>query len=207
MNKYPYVTRTWGYARVSTEDQDLRHQLQALKEYGCDEIFEEKQSGKNMKRDQLKWLKFSLQPGDKVVVTKLDRLGRNLIELEQFVSWLEEREIELVCLHQPVDFKSANGRMMFRMMASFAQMESELASERTKAGMEAARKAGKQVGAIPKREKWERDEPAKAKQILADVKDPAQSMNSIAKKYGISLVTLRNNWTAELQKAGKMRKK
>jgi len=143
-------TRVYGYARVSTDDQELRHQMQALEEYGCTFVFEEKQSGKNMHRRQFEWLKKSLHPGDQLVVTKLDRLGRNLVELEQFLTWLEERGIELVCLHQPIDYKSANGRMMFRMMAAFAQMESELASERTKLGVAAAKAAGKIAGYVPK---------------------------------------------------------
>ncbi|MCR9061705.1 MAG: recombinase family protein [Rhodobacteraceae bacterium] len=200
-------SRTWGYARVSTEDQELRHQMQALEEYGCKEIFEEKQSGKDMHREQLKWLKLVLEPGDKVVVTKLDRLGRNLVELEELVSGFEEQGVELVCLHQHVDFKSANGRMMFRMMAAFAQMESELASERTKRGMDAARKAGKQLGAVRKRDLWERDDPKKAKAILKDCAAPGMSMNAIAKKYGITNQTLRKNWTKELQDAGKMKRR
>ena len=206
MSKYPYETRTFGYARVSTDDQDLRHQKKALEEYGCYKIFEEKQSGKNMKRRQFELLKLYLQPGDTLVVTRFDRLGRNIIELEHFVMWLEKEEIELVCLFQPIDLKSAMGRMIFRQMAVFAQMESELASERTKRGMDAARAAGKQVGAITKRERWERKEPKKAEAILADIADPAQSMRSIAKKYEITQITLRNNWTAELKAAGKMKK-
>ncbi len=207
MNEYPYETRIYGYARVSTDEQELRHQLQALKEYGCTYVFEEKQSGKNMKRRQFEWLKKSLQPGDKLVVTRFDRLGRNLVELEQFLTSLEERDIELVCLHQPIYFKSANGRMMFRMMAAFAQMESELASERTIRGVAAAKAAGKQVGAITKRELWETKEPKKAKAIIADCADPAMSMNAIAKKYGITNQTLRRNWGSELQDAGKMKRK
>lgn len=179
--------------------------MQALEEYGCKEIFEEKQSGKDMHREQLKWLKLVLEPGDKVVVTKLDRLGRNLVELEELVSGFEEQGVELVCLHQPVDFKSANGRMMFRMMAAFAQMESELASERTKRGMGAARNAGKQLGAVRKRDLWERDDPKRAKAIIKDCADPGMSMNAIAKKYGITNATLRKNWADELKDAGKMK--
>lgn len=204
--QYPYEVKTFGYARVSTDDQDLRHQIKALKEYGCSRIFEEKQSGKNMKRKQFELMRVFLHPGDTLVVTKLDRLGRNLVELEQFIGWLEKEQIELVCLHQPVDLKSAMGRMIMRQMAVFAQMESELASERTKFGLEAARAAGKQVGAITKRERWEAKEPDKAAAILKDIADPAQSIRAIAKKYEVTQITLRNNWTAELNSAGKLKK-
>ena len=182
----------------------MRHQLQALEPLGLFKVFQEKESGATMKRRQFDLLKLYLQPGDKLYVTKLDRLGRNLIELEQFVTWLEKEDIELICLHQQVDFKSANGRMMFRMQAAFAQMESELASERTKLGMEAARKAGKRMGAIPKRELWEEKDPEKASAVLVDCADPAMSMNAIAKKYGITNPTLRRNWGAELIEAGKL---
>ncbi|MES0809214.1 recombinase family protein [Roseibium sp. SCPC15] len=93
------------------------------------------------------------------------------------------------------------------MMAAFAQMESELASERTKKGLEAARAEGKQIGALPKRQVWEEKEPEKAAAILKDCADPKISMNAIAKKYGITNATLRNNWGAELQSAGKMKRK
>lgn len=92
------------------------------------------------------------------------------------------------------------------MQAVFAQMESELASERTKRGVAAAKAAGKQVGAITKRELWETKEPNKAEAIIADCADPAMSMNAIAKKYGITNQTLRRNWAAELQDAGKMKR-
>ncbi|MBO6858360.1 recombinase family protein [Roseibium sp.] len=206
MDEVPYETRVYGYARVSTDDQELRHQLQALNEYGCAYVFEEKQSGKNMKRRQFELLRKHLQLGDKLVVTRFDRLGRNLVELEFFLTWLEEQGIELVCLHQPIDYKSANGRMMFRMMAAMAQMESELASERTIRGVAAAKAAGKQVGAITKRELWETKDQKKAKAIVADCADPAMSMNAIAKKYGITNATLRRNWGKELQDAGKTKR-
>lgn len=205
--KYEWDQRRFGYARVSTEDQDLRHQKQALEPLGLTRIFEEKESGASMKRRQFDLMKLHLYPGDQLYVTKLDRLGRNLVELEQFVTWLEKNDIELICLHQPVDFKSANGRMMFRMMAAFAQMESELASERTKKGMEAAKKAGKRLGAVTKRELWQKKEPAKAAAIVADCADPDMSMNAIAKKYGITNATLRRNWADELIDAGKLPRK
>lgn len=204
MTEYPYDVRTYGYARVSTEDQDLRHQIDALSKHGCDRIFEEKQSGRDMRRPEFDRLKGYLQPGDTLVVTKFDRLGRGLVDLEQFASWLKEQDIKLVCLFQPVDLENAMGRMIMRQMAVFAQMESELASERTIRGLEAARAAGKQVGAITKRESWEKKDPAKAEAIIQDCADPAMSMNAIAKKYGITNATLRRNWNAELIAAGKM---
>ncbi len=204
MEKQQAQTRTYGYARVSTEFQNLDHQLQALREYGCYHIFEEKQSGRDMKRRQMDLMKLHLQRGDTLVVTRLDRLGRNVVELEQFVTWLEKEGITLHCIQQPLDFKSANGRMMFRMHAAFAQMESELTSERTKRGMEAAKKNGKQIGSLPKRERWEKNEPEKAEAILQDIANPRMTMKDIRKKYNISALTLRRNWSAELKDAGKI---
>ncbi|MTH94870.1 recombinase family protein [Roseibium sp. RKSG952] len=203
-SKYDRSARSFGYARASADDEDARCQLQALAPLGLFKIFEEKSSGAEMKRHQYEFLELHLQPGDTLYVTKLDRLGRNLVELEQFVTWLEKKGIELICLHQPIDLKSAMGRMILRQMAVFTEMESELATERTRKGMEAARKAGKRMGAITKRELWEEKDPKKAAKILADCADPAMSMNAIAKTYGITNSTLRRNWGAELIASGKL---
>lgn len=126
-----------GYARVSTEDQELRLQIDALKKYGVPEshIITEKKSGKSLKgRKLFEVLKF-LRKGDRMVVWRLDRLGRSLKELVQIVDMIEDAGADLVSLRDNIDTTTAGGRFYFHMMAAMAEFERNLTSERTKAGM------------------------------------------------------------------------
>lgn len=142
------TTRVWGYARVSTYDQDLRMQVQALEEYGVDSIFKEKASGKDNDRVVLNWMldEIYLRPGDTIVVWKLDRLGRSVKGLIEIVELIQKRGARLVSLNDHIDTETANGRLLFNIIASMAQWERDMISERTKAGMAAAKKAGKVFG-------------------------------------------------------------
>lgn len=133
-----------GYARVSTEDQDLRLQIEALKRYGVpeDHIFSEKRSGRTLKdRKLFRVVRDMLRPGDRIVIWRLDRLGRSLKELVQVVGMIEDTGADLVSLHDNIDTSSAGGRLYFHIMAAMAQFESDLTSERTKAGMHAKKLA------------------------------------------------------------------
>ncbi|MGM9924777.1 MAG: recombinase family protein [Bacillus sp. (in: firmicutes)] len=139
----------YGYGRVSTLDQNLDLQIRALKQAGCDEIFTEKESGKKDDRKQLNLLLNKLQPGDELVVYKLDRLGRRATKLFQLVEDLEKQGIEFTSIQDNIDTKSAMGKAMFRIMAVLAEMERDLVAERTVAGLEAARARGKKLGRPP----------------------------------------------------------
>lgn len=141
-------TRVWGYARVSTYDQNMRMQIDALEEYGVDGIFKESASGGDMDREMLNWMlhEIYLRPGDTIVVWKLDRLGRSVKGLIEIVETIQKRGARLVSLNDHIDTETANGRLLFNIIASMAQWERDMISERTKAGMAAAKAAGQTFG-------------------------------------------------------------
>jgi len=135
-----------GYARVSTADQNLDLQFNALTDYGCTTIYQEKISGKNTDRPELKNLLATLRKGDQVVVWKLDRLGRSLRDLVDLVAVFNEKGVNFVSLHDHIDTTTATGRFTFNIFASLAEFEREIIRERTKAGLVAAKARGKKGG-------------------------------------------------------------
>lgn len=135
----------FGYARVSTKDQNLELQYTALKEIGCERIFSEKISAKK-ERPELEAMNNQLRAGDIVIVWKLDRLGRSLRQLVNFVNWYRGNDIQFISINDNIDTTTAQGRLTFNLFASFAEFEREMISERTKAGLEAARKQGRVRG-------------------------------------------------------------
>lgn len=145
LNKLPDAKR-FGYARVSTEEQDLSLQLRALEQSGVDGVYTDKASGKSMERDGLQKLRRALHRGDTVVVWKLDRLGRSVKGLLNFLDWMNDEGIELEVLTEQIDTKTPSGRMITTVMAALAQMERELTAERTRTGMEAKKAAGHTFG-------------------------------------------------------------
>lgn len=128
-----------GYARVSTEDQDLRLQIEALERYGVprDQIIDEKASGGRMDRKGLKGILKSLREGDQVVVWKLDRLGRSLTGVIEVVEQIHAKGAELHSITEKIDTSSAMGRAFFHITLVFAELERSMISERTKAGIAA----------------------------------------------------------------------
>lgn len=142
--------RTFGYARVSTDDQEMTLQIAALERYGVDHIFSEHASGKTVvKRKELARVLKQMRGGDVLVVWKLDRLGRNMLEILELVEELKEKKILLVSLTENVDTTSPMGRAFFQIAMVFAELERNMIAERTKAGMAAARAAGKVFGRKP----------------------------------------------------------
>jgi len=142
----------FGYARVSTLDQNLDSQLDALKAAGCEKIFTEKMSGKRDDRPELARLLDQLRPGDALVVYKLDRLGRSTFKLLELTKQLEENGIEFISLVDDIDTTTPVGKFFFRTMASIAELERDIIAERTQAGLKAARARGR-VGGRPKADK------------------------------------------------------
>ncbi|MFT5703381.1 MAG: DNA invertase Pin-like site-specific DNA recombinase [Rickettsiales bacterium] len=132
-----------GYARVSKEDQDLRLQIDALQKINCDKIFEDKISGTKYNRPGLDEALSHLRKGDTLVVWKLDRLGRSVKGLVDFINILEDKEIGFQSITDTINTSTTSGRFFFHIMASLAQMERELIVERTRSGLEAARKLGR----------------------------------------------------------------
>ncbi len=135
-----------GYVRVSTDDQNLELQIQALNDAHCERIFQDKMTGSRRDRPGLNNALSHLRAGDTLAVWKLDRLGRTVKGLVDLVASLESRQINFKSLTEGIDTTSSAGRFFFHVMASLAQMERDLAIERTKAGLKAARKLGRVGG-------------------------------------------------------------
>ena len=138
-----------GYARVSTQDQKLTLQKDALKQASCERIFTDKQSGATTKRTGLDLALDQLREGDTLVVWKLDRLGRSLSHLVELVNDLKQRKIGFRSLQENIDTTSGVGKLVFHLFASLAEFERDLIRERTMAGLDSARARGK-LGGRPK---------------------------------------------------------
>lgn len=135
-----------GYARVSTQDQNLEMQLDALQKAGCEKVFQEKASGIKSDRPQLAAMQQILREGDVIYIYKLDRLGRSLKHLLEMTSDFEKRGIGLVSINDSIDTTTAQGRLIFNIFASLAEFERDLIRERTKSGLDAARARGRKGG-------------------------------------------------------------
>jgi DNA invertase Pin-like site-specific DNA recombinase len=135
-----------GYARVSTKEQNLALQVDALKQAQCEQVFTEVASGANTARPVLDDLLSRLRPGDVLVIWKLDRLGRSLKHLVTLTHELLERQVGLISLNDPIDTTTAQGRLVFNIFASLAEFERDLIRERTQAGLQAARARGRKGG-------------------------------------------------------------
>jgi DNA invertase Pin-like site-specific DNA recombinase len=138
-----------GYARVSTKDQNLDLQIEALQKVGCEKIFEEKISGSTKHRPELDKMIEQFRSGDELYVWRLDRLGRSLKHIIDLVLSLSEKGIIIKGLTDGVDTSTINGRLFLNIMASLAEYERELIRERTKAGLQSARARGR-LGGRPK---------------------------------------------------------
>ena len=173
-----------GYARVSTNDQNLALQLDALARAGCEKIYEEYASGKRDDRVELAHALKALRAGDSLVVWRLDRLGRSLPHLVSIVSELKARGVQFESLMEKLDTASAVGELTFHIFASLAQFERQLISERTRAGLAAARARGRKGGRprllSPKKVR-------EAKLLLAD---PKATVTDVAATFGVSRATL-----------------
>lgn len=175
-----------GYARVSTSDQNLGLQLDALQRACCEQIFrEEGVSGVAAVRPALDAALLALKAGDVLVVWKLDRLGRSLAHLITLVSELGKRGVGFMSLSEAIDTNCASGRLLFHVMGALAEFERSLISERTRAGIAAARDRGARIGR-PMKFSWV-DMRAARNAFLAERND----ISDLAKRLGISVSTLR----------------
>ena len=173
-----------GYARVSTDDQSTSLQLDALKSAGCEQLFQEKISGKSKDRPELEVCLKVLREGDTLVVWRLDRLGRSLEHLVQIVHELEDRKIGFQSLTESIDTTNAGGKLIFHIFAALAEFERNLIRERTIAGLKAARARGRIGG---RKAKLTNADTRKAAAMLLD---PLVTKTEVAKHFGISRVTL-----------------
>lgn len=175
-----------GYARVSTDDQNLHFQRDALERAGCQVIYEDKASGKNTERPELEGCLKALRSGDTLVVWRLDRLGRSLGDLVKLVTTLEEKGIGFESLQEKIETTSASGKLVFHVFAALAEFERNLISERTRAGLKAARARGRLGGRKPKLKQKD------IREIKALLKDPNIPVSDIAKRFGVSRTTIYN---------------
>jgi len=172
-----------GYARVSTQDQNLELQFDALNKSGCKKIFEDRVSGSRAERPGLNKLLEMLREGDTLVVWKLDRLGRSVKNLVDLVVELHKQGVQFKSLTDSIDTGTPSGRFFFHVMASLAQMERELTIECTRAGLEVARQLGRKGG----RKRLMTDSKIEsAKKLLANGIPP----RDVAKNLGVSIPTL-----------------
>lgn len=175
-----------GYARVSTDDQNLHLQRDALEKAGCQVIYEDKASGKNTERPELEACLKALRSGDTLVVWRLDRLGRSLGDLVKLVTTLEEQKIGFESLQEKIETTSASGKLVFHVFAALAEFERNLISERTRAGLKAARARGRLGGRKPKLKQKD------IREIKVLLKDPNIPVSDIAKRFGVSRTTIYN---------------
>jgi DNA invertase Pin-like site-specific DNA recombinase len=172
-----------GYARVSTQDQNLELQTEALTKAGWRKVFEDKVGGSRTERAGLAKAQEALREGDTLVVWKLDRLGRSVKNLVDRAGQLHQQGVQFKSLTDAIDTGTPSGRFFFHVMASLAEMERELTIERTRAGLEVARKLGRKGG----RKRQMADSKIKsAKKLLASGVPP----RDVATNFGVSIPTL-----------------
>lgn len=174
-----------GYARVSTLDQDAKHQTEILKEAGCDRIFVDYASGSLVSRPELDRALGALQEDDTLMVWRFDRLGRSLQHLIDIVTSLDKRKIQLRSLTENIDTHTATGRMIFSIMGALAEFERRLISERTK--LAALRRKAKD-------QHWGRPsqfhDPVRVQVAKTLLNNPELTRTEVARQLGISTVAL-----------------
>lgn len=176
-----------GYARVSTDEQSDNAQIDALEAAGCSRVFREKYSGRSKLRPELERMIDTLRDGDVIVVQRLDRLGRSLKDLIELLDNFKSKKVQFISLNESIDTTTAVGELAFHMIGSIAQFERRLISERTKAGLNAARARGKKGGRKPKLTA------ADIKKAKAMLSDPVMTKSEVAEHFDVSRPTL-NKW-------------
>ncbi|MCS0827810.1 recombinase family protein [Cytobacillus firmus] len=176
----------FGYARVSTQEQNLDMQMDALNKEGCDQIFQEKITTRKADRPQLEEMIKVLRPGDTVVIFKLDRISRSTKHLIELSELFENKGVQFVSLQDSIDTSTPMGRFFFRVMASIAELERDIVSERTRAGLSAARARGRK-GGRPKADEKKVDLAVKM------YKSKDYSIKEIVEATGVSQATLYRN--------------
>ena len=176
-----------GYARVSTQDQNSEFQVDALEKAGCEQIFQEKVTGKLRERPELSQCLRMLRPGDVLVVWKLDRLARSLKDLVEIVQDLQDRGVGFKSLTESIDTTSSGGRLVFHIFGALAEFERDLIRERTMAGLQAARARGRKGGRKPAMSETD------IKKAAAMLSDPGITKKEVAEHFGVSRTTLNSS--------------
>ena len=175
-----------GYARVSTDDQTLDVQRDALHLAGVESIHEETTSGRSADRLELEHCLKALRAGDTLVVWRLDRLGRSLQDLVRIVAELEAKGVSFESITEKIETASAAGRLVFHVFAALAEFERDLIRERTRAGLAAARARGRAGGRKPKLDARQ------IREITRLMSDSTIPVSQIAERYKVSRTTIYN---------------
>ncbi|WP_149915507.1 recombinase family protein [Sphingobacterium cavernae] len=175
-----------GYARVSTKDQNLDLQIEALQKAGCEKIYQEKISGATKNRPELDKMIEQFRQGDELYVWRLDRLGRSLKNIIDLVLSLNDKGIIIKGISDSVDTSTINGRLFLNLMASLAEYERELIRERTNAGLQSARARGR-TGGRPKG--FTKEKVAKLLVMRSIYKDLTKTPEEIYKGLGLTRAT------------------
>ena len=173
----------FGYARVSTEEQNLDMQVDVLKKFGVDKIYQEKITGTRKDRFSLEELLKVIRPGDKLIVYKLDRISRSTKHLIELSELFDSLNVDFISIADNIDTATAVGKFFFRTMASIAELERDIISERTKIGLQAARARGR-IGGRPSK---------KTDKVLMSIKmykSKDYTINQITDATGVSKTTL-----------------
>lgn len=183
-----------GYARVSTQEQKLDRQIDALQARGCERIYQEKMTGTRADRPEYQRMLDALRPGDTLVIDSFSRLSRSTKDLLEVVERLNEQGVNLVSLKEQLDTTTATGKMMLTMLSALSQFERDLIAERTVDGLKAARARGRK-GGRPKAGN------EKTKQAALAMYDANVLTNKeIAAQCEVSIATL-NRWIRERKDA------
>lgn len=175
-----------GYARISTREQSLQLQVDALKAAGCEKIYQEVASGAKTARMVLDELMKNIRAGDTLIIWKLDRLGRNLVHLRQIVEDLKSKEVSFLSLSESLDTTTPHGMLFFNFFGMIAEFERGVTIERVNAGLKAARARGR-LGGRPKGLSEKSQNTAKIAEVLYKTKEI--SIRDIAKQLNISVKT------------------
>lgn len=177
-----------GYARVSTQDQQAELQTDALLQAGCEQIYQEKMTGKLRERPELTQCLRTLRKGDTLIVWRMDRLARSLKDLVEIIEDLHQREIGFKSLNEAIDTTSASGKLIFHIFGALAEFEHTLILERTKAGLAAARARGRKGGRKPAMTE------ADVRKAAAMLSDPMMTKAEVAQHFKVSRTTLNTSF-------------
>ena len=174
---------TFGYARVSTEQQNLDRQLDALQKYGCDTIYNEKMTGTKRDRPELEKMLDRMTEGDTVVIESLSRLGRSTKDLIELTELFQSKGVHLVGLNESIDTSTSTGKLLFTLMSAIAQFERDVIADRTREGLKSARARGR-TGGRPKAD------PTAIKKAIRLYNTKEYSIKEIEEMTGVKKSTL-----------------
>ncbi|MFP7307080.1 recombinase family protein, partial [Enterococcus faecalis] len=173
----------FGYARVSTNDQNLNMQIDALRNVQTDKIFKEKITGTRKDRPELAELLKVIRPGDTIIIYKLDRISRSTKHLIELTDLFEKKEVNFISIQDNIDTSTSVGKFFFRTMANLAELERDIIVERTKTGLAAARARGRHGGRPYK-------DPSKVETALKMYSSKEYTIKQITEATGLSKTTL-----------------